>query len=80
MEYKRINNDVNGNPRYVFHFLGFLGTEVGTIEERFNIALKKARTLGGKAYKGKDFGGGIVIQTYDLEATIERINRLAEES
>lgn len=80
MEYKRINNDVNGNPRYVFHFLAFLGTEAGTIEERFNIALKKSRTLGGKAYKGKDFGGGIVIQTYDLEATIERINRLTEES
>lgn len=80
MEYTRINNDKNGNPRYVFHFLAFLGLEQGSILERYNIALKKSRTLGGKAYRGKDFGGGIVIQTYDLDATIERINRLAEES
>ena len=79
MEFKRINNDLNGNPRFVFHFLAFLGTETGTIEERFNIALKKARNLGGKAYKGKDFGGGIVLQSYNIEETIQRINRLAEE-
>jgi len=80
MEFNRINNDLNGNPRYVFHFLAFLGTETGTIEERFNIALKKARSIGGKAYKGKDFGGGIVLQSYNIEETIKRINRLAEES
>ena len=79
MEFKRINNDINGNPRFVFHFLAFLGTEEGTIEERFNIALKKARRLGAKAYKGKDFGGGIVLQSYNIEKTIESINRLAEE-
>lgn len=80
MKYKRVNNDINGNPRFVFHFLAFLGTETGTIEERFNIALKKARTLGGKAYKGKDFGGGIVLQSYNIEETLKRVKRLTEET
>lgn len=79
MEFKRINNDLNGNPRFVFHFLAFLGNESGTIEERYKTALKKSRTIGGKAYKGKDFGGGIVLQSYDINGTIEKIKRLAEE-
>lgn len=80
MQFKRINNDINGNPRYVFHFLAFLGTEKGTILERYQIALKKSKKIGGKAYRGKDFGGGIVLQSYNIQETIERINRLAEES
>ena len=80
MEFKRINNDINGNPRFVFHFLAFLGTEKGDILDRYKIALKKSRRLGGKAYKGKDFGGGIVLQSYNIEETIKRIQSLAEES
>ena len=79
MEFKRIKNDINGNPRFVFHFLAFLGTETGSILERYQIALKKARTLGGKAYKGKDFGGGIVLQSYNIENTIQRIKGLTDE-
>lgn len=80
MEFKRINNDLNGNPRFVFHFLAFLGNESGTIEELYKTAIKKSRTIGGKAYKGKDFGRGIVLQSYDINETIEKIKRLAEET
>jgi hypothetical protein len=79
MEFKRINNDLNGNPRFVFHFLAFLGNEEGYILDRYKIAVKKAKKIGGKAYRGKDFGGGIVLQSYNIEETIKRINRLAEE-
>jgi hypothetical protein len=80
MQFKRINNDINGNPRFVFHFLAFLGNEDGYILDRYKIAIKKAKKIGGKAYKGKDFGGGIVLQSYNIEKTIESINRLADES
>jgi hypothetical protein len=80
MQFKRINNDINGNPRFVFHFLAFLGNETVSILERYQIALKKSRNLGGKAYRGKDFGGGIVLQSYNIEDTIERIKSLAKES
>ena len=80
MQFKRINNDINGNPRFVFHFLAFLGNEQGYILDRYKIAVKKAKKIGGKAYKGKDFGGGIVLQSYNIEETIQRIQSLAEES
>lgn len=79
MQYKRINNDINGNPRFVFHFLAFLGTEEGYILDLYKIAVKKAKKIGGKAYRGKDFGGGIVLQSYNIQETMQRIKRLAEE-
>jgi len=72
---KRINNDVNGNPRYVVHFYDLLNEREGeglTMLERYDLATKKARKVGGKIYRGKDFGGGIVFQSYDIETTINK--------
>lgn len=72
---KRINNDINGNPRYVVHFLDLLtvaDTQGLDIDQKFNLALKKARKVGGKIYRGKDFGGGIVIQSYNILETINK--------
>lgn len=75
MEFKRINNDINGNPRFVVHFLGLLnegeGEGLGVLES-FDMALKKARKAGGKMYRGRDFGGGIVFQSYDIQETINK--------
>lgn len=72
---KRINNDVNGNPRFVVHFLSLLneGESQGLgVLESFDLALKKARKVGGKIYRGKDFGGGIVFQSYNIIETINK--------
>jgi hypothetical protein len=72
---KRINNDVNGNPRYVVHFLTLLneGEHQGLdVLQSFDLALKKARKVGGKVYRGKDFGGGIVFQSYNIIETINK--------
>ena len=72
---KRINNDINGNPRFVVHFLGLLNEGEGEglgVLERFDLALKKARKVGGKMYRGKDFGGGIVFQSYNIQETINK--------
>ena len=72
---KRINNDVNGNPRFVVHFYDLLRDNEGeglTILEKFEIAVKKARKVGGKIYRGKDFGGGIVFQSYNIKETINK--------
>lgn len=79
MEYKRVNNDINGNPRYVFHFLEFLNTEEAfkPFTEMYNLAIKKAKTIGGKVYRGKDFGGGIVLQSYNIGQTIKQIQELS---
>lgn len=86
MDYKRVNNDVNGNPRYVFHFLEFISDKdeqevqqgILRIQALKSIALFKAKSLGGKEYRGKDFGGGIVIQSYNINNTIKQIENLAK--
>ena len=54
-----VNNDVNGNPRYVIHYLN--------IADDYSTALSKAKEHGGKAYRAKWFGGGIVLQSFNLE-------------
>jgi hypothetical protein len=51
----RINNDVNGNGRWVCHYLAI----ASTIEEAIAIAKRQ----GGKRYRGKRYGGGIVFQS-----------------
>lgn len=66
--FDRIQNDVNGNPRYVCHFLTF-GSDYPT-------ALRLANTLGGRKYSTKAYGGGIVFQSYSLDELVSAINRV----
>lgn len=76
MEFTRIDNDVNGNPRYVTHFLNIpLDADV-SISERYALACKKANKIGGKKYHTKAFGGGIVFQSYNLNTLIKDIEGL----
>jgi hypothetical protein len=55
----RIDNDVNGNPRYVVHFYD-LGIELNDY----------GRISGLTKYRGKWFGGGYVFQSYNLESDL----------
>lgn len=64
----RIDNDVNGNPRYVVHFL--------QIDDNYETALKKSRAIGGKKYHNKKYGGGIAFQSYNKEELVKDINEL----
>ena len=64
-DFFRVKNDVYGNPRYVIHWLAF-GTD-------YDQAKKVANSLGFRVYKGKDFGGGFVAQSYNIENTAEQI-------
>lgn len=63
--YVRIDNDVNGNPRYVIHYLYFANT--------YSEAIYKAKKIGGKKYRAKWYGGGIVISSYSLESDLTYI-------
>lgn len=56
IDFIRINNDVNGNPRYVCSWLDF-NTE--TYEE----ALLVAKSLGGRKFNNKQYGGGILFRS-----------------
>lgn len=68
INFTRIGNDINGNPRYVCHFLN--------IADNYNEAIKKANTIGGKKYHTKSYGGGIVFQSYNIEYTAKRIKEI----
>jgi hypothetical protein len=57
--WKKVNHDVNGNPRYVCSWLEF-GTNT------YAEAVKLANTIGGKKYNNKQFAGGIVFQSYNI--------------
>ena len=72
IEFTRVNNDVYGNPRYVTHFLSLLNEEEQTLSN-YNLAVKRANKLGGKKYRGNDFCGGIVFQSYNLDELRKRI-------
>lgn len=62
----RLDNDVNGNPRYyipVFMFWNTLG--------------KGVRPIGAVKYRGKRYGAGWVFQSYALENDIrESLNAI----
>lgn len=58
----RIENDNNGNPRYVVHFRD-LGISLWDYDEINKL-------YGFKKYTAKWFGGGVVFQSYNIEETI----------
>tara|TARA_R110002153_G_scaffold7010_2_gene31747 strand:+ start:332 stop:613 length:282 start_codon:yes stop_codon:yes gene_type:complete len=65
-DFYRVNNDSNGNPRYVIHWGAFGAND-------YNEALALAKSIGFKAYRGKEFGGGFVTSSYNLENEAEAI-------
>jgi hypothetical protein len=76
--FTRINNDVNGNPRYACHYT-HLSTPVdrdADISERYALALARARSIGGRKFHNKQYGGGVVFQTYSLPDTCDSINKI----
>lgn len=78
-KFTRISNDVNGNPRYVIHFLEVLNEEERTsipFNKKYEYAVKKANKIGGKKYDNKSYGGGIVFQSYNIEKTYEDIQKI----
>ena len=79
IDFTRVNNDINGNPRHVVHFLSFIKKdENGELNDLYTIALKRSRELGGKKFHNKQYGGGIVFQMYESEKPkfTERINQI----
>lgn len=90
-EFTRVNNDVNGNPRYVCHFLSLLNAnERGytydgeqfnpdmpildlSVMGKYDLALTKAHKIGGRKFHNKQYGGGIVFQSYNLKETAQAI-------
>ncbi len=81
IDWTRINNNVNGNPRYVCHFINLntreeldkTGSEWIDTSEKYRLALKRAKKIGGKKFHNKQYGGGIVFQSYNINETEKSI-------
>ena len=80
-DFTRVKNDVNGNPRYVMHFLAldihgpYKGIGFG-LSDRYVMACQLAKKLGGRKFHNKQYGGGIVFQSYNLRELCNRLNEL----
>ena len=70
-DFFRVHNDMYGNPRYVIHFLAFASD--------YDKASLMAKDLGFRKYRGKDFGGGFVIASFNLQSVAEEVIRERKE-
>lgn len=68
--FTRVNNDINGNPRFVIHYL--------QLADNYDRALYLSRQLGGRKFHNKQYGGGIAFQSYNTEILAERIAQIKE--
>lgn len=80
-DFTKVNNDSNGNPRYVLHFLNLVPSDIDSmfnlsIVGKYSYALGVAKQLGGKKLHNKQYGGGIVFSTYNLADLITKLNNL----
>jgi len=93
IEFTRVNNDVNGKPRYVCHFLALVNDRDResadqlektskpfkfSISHLYDIAVKKANKIGGRKFHNKQYGGGIVFTSYNIEDQERKINDLKQ--
>ncbi len=69
IEVTRVNNDINGNPRRVVHFLSLITEKDDRaqhdLHHLYEVALKRSRKIGGRKFHNRQYGGGIVFQSYD---------------
>lgn len=78
IHFYRVNNDVNGNPRYVVHFLDFIKEDenINDVLKEYQIAKARAKKCGFREFRNKSFGGGFVTTCYDLNYKSNQINDL----
>ena len=72
--------DYYGNPRFVVHYLSFPNLDpdpeckasgidqIISAQDRYIDNVRHA--VGGKRYRGRDFGGGIVFTSYNVRETL----------
>jgi hypothetical protein len=82
--------DVNGNPRYVCHYVNLLTEQEKNtlsplappngISEKYARAIERSHKIGGRKYHTKAYGGGIVFTDYEnvIRRAIEQIVAEAE--
>jgi hypothetical protein len=72
-----VNNDINGNPRYVCHFLSLLKeNELYSTAGTYEVALNRAKKIGGRKFHNKQYGGGIAFSCRTIQQLSDQINKL----
>lgn len=72
IEWTQVKNDYSGNPRFVCHFTALYPYQKPNkfdfrgLSEKYADVLATFRKLGGRKFHNKQYGGGVVFQTYDL--------------
>ena len=74
----RLNSDVNGNPRYVCHFLNLIPDLRAGLVKGYDVAVKRANKIGGRRFHNKQYGGGIAFTSYNIDGVEESIAKLIE--
>jgi len=70
IEFTRANNDINGNPRYICHFLA--------ISNNYDKAVELANSIGGRKHNTKSYGGGLIFSTYNTDNLKSQLLELKE--
>lgn len=78
LNWTRVNSDTYGNPRYVVHFLSVSPEKYNahTLGNHYAATVKLMNRIGGRKFHNKQYGGGIVFQSYNLLETEQRIFEL----
>jgi hypothetical protein len=82
MNFERVNNDSNGNPRYVVHFLECEpdSWKDEPFDKRYQRVIKLMNKINGRKFNNKQYGGGIVFSTYNLDSLEKQIKELMQEA
>lgn len=82
VEVIRVNNDVNGNPRYVFHFSNvssYLKAHLGELLNGYDFYILSANASGCKKYHNRSYGGGLLFQSYNVQDSLQHVERSIEQ-
>ena len=79
ISFTQVNNDTDGNPRFVTHFLNLIReSDNYGVNGNYDLALKRAKKIGGRKFHNKQFGGGIVFSCGSPEVLERRIKNLMD--
>lgn len=72
----RIKNDTNGNPRYVMHYTCIERPEDVDIFKAYEYSITEFKKIlkGSRKFHNKQYGGGIVFQSYNVNDEINLVN------
>lgn len=70
IEWTKLSRDINGNPRYVCSWINFKTTT-------YKDAVKLANAIGGRKYHNKQYAGGIVFTSFNINEEERLIKEIA---